>query len=573
MTRSAETLFAEILEKRGVTEAKQAEYLSPSPKLTYDPLLLPDMAEGVDFVLTQIEKNRRICIYGDYDVDGVMGSVILKTFFDSLGADTGIYIPARVEEGYGLNYSALDQISGEGYGAVVTVDCGSVSVSEVSHAKSIGLEIMITDHHDLPDVIKPDCIVINPKISGSKYPFRELCGAAVAFKLCQALSNAVAAKEFVLGRPPRQATPATPPQEGNSALKGVLNSLLDLVAVATVADVMPLVDENRTMVKWGLRNINAGRRRSLVKLAHAAGLHLGEITARGIAFGISPRINSVGRLSAASKATELFLTDDDAKVDEIIEEMQRLNDERKSIQNACEEECLTLAEAYRGSPSFLLLKPSVYHEGISGIVAGRIKEKTGLPTAVLAPSEPIDGAPTLKGSARSVGNLNIIELFRRHEELFARLGGHKMAAGFTILRPNEDELRASLNEDLQNLIKETPNLLSTEVEADISAIPEEITLELAKLIEKMEPFGSGNPKPLVEIDCTAARITDVKTMGKENNHLRFNVSPLLGSANVPCVYFNNTELPKSPKSIVATPNVNAWNGRESVQLMVDTIIT
>ncbi|MDR1798204.1 MAG: single-stranded-DNA-specific exonuclease RecJ [Clostridiales Family XIII bacterium] len=532
-----------VLAARGVAgEAAAREFLNPRPQLTHDPLLLPDMEKAAAFLAEALAEGRRICVYGDYDVDGVCGTSLLVSFLKQYSKFVTWYIPNRIEEGYGLNREALAQIRASGGEVVVTVDCGSVSVDEVAYAQGIGLSMLITDHHEMGDA-RPACLVVNPKRPGSAYPYREICGCAVAFKLCCAVYDKAKSRFPAQGQPARS----------------VLSNMIDLVAVATVADVMPLLDENRTFVKYGLSMIRHQKRMAFAALLAAADIESARVTARDIAFGISPRINAIGRLAGASEGVELFLSEDPARVREIAKRMDALNRERQQIQKRCFEACMEIA---RADEAFLLLRPQFAHEGVSGIVAGKVREATGRPCAVLAQTE--EG--NLKGSARTAGRLDLIALLRRHEELFLRLGGHQAAAGFLISAASEDALRRALCADLDAMLREDPDLLSEEVLVDAEIAATDVRAALAQALGGFEPFGNGNPKPALSFKVRGSEITDVRTMGADGSHLRFR------AAGVPCVFFGGAEkFQGGDVEIIGTPEINEWQGRKSLQFSVATM--
>jgi single-stranded-DNA-specific exonuclease len=461
----------------------------------------------------------------------------------------------------------------------VTVDCGSVSVDEVSFAKSIGLEIMITDHHE-PGETLPDCILINPKRrisagaegadsaentagagNGSEsaensaesrgYPFAGLCGCAVAFKLACAMFDRAAIK--------------------TKGSREVLHQLVDLAAIATIADIMPLCDENRTFVKYGLDLIRKRKRKALAVLLESMGTEPADVSAKEVSFGVAPRINAVGRLGNASEAVEFFITKDEVRMREIAARMNASNKERRQLQDACYRSCMEICEEDtdgEGRPAhrFLLLRPAVFHEGISGIVAGQIREKTGLPCAVFA-----DSGDCLKASARSVGHLDMIALLRRHEQLLLRVGGHAMAAGFMIRKEDETPLREALNRDLDGLLAADPRLLEEREPADAALDPADVDIALAEALGVMAPFGAGNPKPRVELNIRAGDISRLYYLG-EGAHARFSVS------GIPCIFFRGAEaLSRAMEAggkirVIGCPEINTWNGKRGLQFVVNCCI-
>ncbi|MDR1271812.1 MAG: single-stranded-DNA-specific exonuclease RecJ [Clostridiales Family XIII bacterium] len=589
-----------ILAARGISgDEAIAEYLSDKPKETYDPFLLPDMDAGVDFVLSALKENKKICIFGDYDVDGVTATALLYLFLEGLGACLSYYIPRRSEEGYGLTAQAIDAVRRSGADVVITVDCGAVSSAEVRYAREAGLEIMITDHHDLIAGERPDCILIDPKRTDAmpdgtvlRYPFPYLSGCGTAFKLAQA----------VMGRLGENG-------EKTPAGRKMLASFVDLVAVSTIADVMPLTGENRTFVKYGMRLIRSQRRKAFSEILNNAAIAAETASERDIAFGVAPRINALGRMGDASAGVELFISRDPAKIAEIAAEMEVCNTKRRAIQDECFSDCLTLLETDRvdgaASPecphtgegahpddaetgaecadgkggyrhSFQLLRPERYHEGVSGIVAGRIKGICGLPSAVLAPTDAEDGEPALKGSARSAGRLELTEMLNGRPELFMRLGGHGKASGFTIRESDEELVRELISADIDALLEADPGLLDEDLDIDLTASPADLSLELAEMIEKMAPFGEGNAKPVLKIHTDAESIASIYAMGRDGLHARFLIKT--GDCSVKGVYFGGYEKivaavrRRGDIDLIAVTEINTFGGREELRLNVKELL-
>ena len=535
----------DILQQRGMTDQKDVEeFLSPKPKLTYDPFLLLNMKEGVDFVISAVENNERICIYGDYDVDGTTATALLYNFLTQLTDNITYYIPSRFEDGYGLNNDSLAQLKKDGVDVVITVDCGAVSRKEVEYGKSIGLKIMVTDHHNMEKDTAPDCIVINPKHYDSQYPFLGLCGCAVAFKLVQAVVRTRELDRSNLIKP------------------------LDLVAVATVADVVPLIDENRTLVKYGLRQVNRGTRKALRILIEKLEIVPGTVDSYKIGFVIGPHLNAAGRMKNANGVVRMLISDDNREIHQIVQMLIEHNRERKTVQEKCYEESLNIVEnKYIDSP-FLMIMPESIHEGIAGIVAGKIKEKYNKPTIVLSQSD--DGRePILKGSGRSIEEIDLIKMLLSHESMFIKLGGHAMAAGFSIYASNENGLREALQKDMETLLKANPRLLTKKINYDVTADVKDMNMELAKELKLLAPFGMSNPKPVIKLEKIT--VSGLRYMGSENQHVKFSCGFF------DCVLFGNAQEYKSllesgdRVTLYGNPDINIWNGRESVQFLIKSV--
>ena len=538
-------IIIELLELRGITGEKEiAEFIAEKPKKTYDPFLLPDMEAGVDLILDAIEKKKKICIYGDYDADGVTSVSILMGFLGELTDNLEYYIPNRIEEGYGLNKDAIRSIHGSGTGLIITVDCGSVSYEEVELAKELGMQVLVTDHHSITDV-KADCLMINPKRMDCEYPFRELAGCGVAFKLTQAL------------------------QKKTGLPKSVLNRGLDMVALGTIADVVPLLDENRTLVKHGMNIISSGYRPGLAALVKGISFDLRELRSDNIAFGVAPHINAAGRMGDAKVAAQLMLGKNQSDINNCVQRLISFNRERKRIQDKAFEECVREIERkHIGEPVLILLNEDI-HEGIAGIVAGKLKEKYQRPVIIVTPS-----GENLKGTGRSIPGVHLYELLQRYEDMFLRFGGHAGACGFSMETGKFETLCNELKNEMYRRIEENPGLLEIPVDAEMILEGAEVTLDLAKNLELLAPFGSQNPKPLFGL--AQVEISKVVLMGN-GTHARFKAMCEDGTS-VDCVIFGKVpdyeELlyGEIPVDLIGTVEYKEWRGREQVQFTVETII-
>lgn len=532
----------ELLNKRGIcTEEEIQEFLSDKPQKTYDPFLLLNMEAGVDFILSSIEENERICVYGDYDADGITAASVLMEVLSKLTKNLTYYIPSRFEEGYGLNAGALKKIKENGVNLVITVDCGSVSCDEVEYAKEIGLKIMVTDHHTITDK-QADCLIINPMQPGCPYPFKHLAGVGVAFKLAQALAAET-------GLP-----------------KSVVNRTLDLVGIGTIGDIVPLVDENRTLAKYGIRAINLSQRPGLVKLIESVSLNKGTVSSENISYIIVPHLNASGRMETAKIAATLMMTGDQAKVSSGVEKLIECNTERKRIQSETFEICKTLIEEKYKDDDFLVLDLEDAHEGITGIVAGKIKETYNKPAVIVTPT----GDDCLKGTGRSIEGVNIYDLLKENEDLFERFGGHAAACGFTMKRQNLLPLRENLNHSMKSLLEENPALFKQKLEADLVLSAEDVSLELIEELKQLEPFGCDNPQPLVQVSVVPNAL---RRMGNKGQYTKFN-GRLDDGRELQCVIFKDASeydeiLQKNKKiSIIGTLGSQSWNGRQYMQITV-----
>ena len=550
--RNSEEIIREILNKRGLVDDEDIrEYLSPRPQKTYDPFLLDDMKAGVDLMLSEIEKGSRICIYGDYDADGVTATTVMSRGISELTDNWFYYIPSRFEEGYGLNRGAIDKIKEKGADLIITVDCGCVSYKEVEYAKAAGLKVIVTDHHTIEDTIA-DCVVIDPKKpekflkdSSRKYPFSDLAGCGVAFKFVQALQRQA-------GLP-----------------RSMLNDCLDMVAIGTVGDIVSLRDENRTLVKYGVEIANSGRRKSLTKLIEA--ISLDKINSECIAFGIVPHINATGRMDSATEAVELFISSSDTVIDEKVNKLISCNRERKRIQEEAYERCLNLVD---GNEKFIVLRVSDMHEGIAGIVAGKLKDRFKRSVIIVTPT----GDGFLKGTGRSIPTIDIYDILNCHSSLFERFGGHRSACGFLMKEENYDALVEGIDSCMDKLIEANDKIFECIREVDSILTPGEATCSLARELQALAPFGEGNPNP--RFIMKDVNISGLSFMGENDIHARFYACDggISKKQFVNCVLFRNAREYRDalesgePLTLYGSINHQIWRGQERVQFIVEEII-
>lgn len=542
-----------LLFGRGVRDKEQVtEFLSPKPQQTYDPFLMKDVAEGAARIIKALEQGETICIYGDYDADGVTSCSIMISLLRKLTDRLFYYIPSRFDEGYGLNGEAVKTIAGRGAKLLITVDCGSVSYSEVEEAKELGMDVIVTDHHNINGGKAADCLLINPKQEDCSYPFKELAGCGVAFKLLQGLQR-------------------TMEKKGDSRLKrSDITETLDLVAVATIGDIVPLVGENRSLVKYGLNVLNQGKRPGLRALIDGVGLTLGKIKAEQVAYIIVPHLNAAGRMISAEKGVEL-LTDHgpDAQSDERRKEavafLVENNKERKRIQEETFQSCKEILEGQREDIFQVIFAPEA-HEGIAGIVAGKIKDTVYRPTIITTPS----GDGFLKGTGRSLVGVDLYEMLSAHRSLFQRFGGHSGACGFLMKEEHLQELRDSLNRELKGKLEENPELLTETVSVESRIEPDQLTEALIRETELMGPFGHCNPEPLYAIE--GLRIRKVSFMGDRGQHVRFQAQR--GTTEFGCVFFQQAAdyedllIEGNAVDIAGYPGLNVWNGTTKIQFVI-----
>lgn len=557
-------VLARCLVNRGYEEAdKIRDYLYPSLSGLHDPFLMKDMEKACVILKEKVRAGCKIRIIGDYDVDGVVSTCLLYRTLTMLGADVDYDIPDRITDGYGINIRMVEAAREAGVDTLLTCDNGIVAMEQVLAAKSYGMTVIVTDHHNLlcPEegrVVLPEAdAIINPKQPDCKYPFEGLCGAAIAFKLSQALLKDMEAADK----------------------EDYLLELLSYTAIATVCDVMDLVGENRIIVKHGLELLKKTKNPGLLALMEVSQVQKEQLSTFHLGFVIGPCLNASGRLDTAKKGLELMLASDQAEAVRLAEEVRSLNEVRKEMTSENVEKAVKLIEEGPfKEDKILVIYLQDCHESIAGIIAGRIRERYHRPTIILTDSE--DG---VKGSARSIEQYNMIEGLTRVRDLLTKVGGHPMAAGLSLLPENIEPLRRRLNEETDL----TEDQLLPKVTIDILLPFGYLSEELVKELRLLEPFGKGNEKPLfAEKDL---RVKSVFVIGKNEIGLRFLLENTYGR-QMEAVYFGDVEAFFSYISeaygeqealklktgrgsdlrltITYYPRINEYNGFRSIQLMI-----
>lgn len=490
---SLKEFLSKVLVSKGFdTPEKANEYLSSNINDLADPFLLKDMDKAVDRIKKAVAEKEKIMIYGDYDVDGITSVAALWRYLSFKGADVGYYIPERVNEGYGLNKQAIERFGSEGVNLIITVDSGITAHEEISYAQSIGIDVVITDHHECREELPVAEAVVNPHRQDSEYPFKELAGVGVVFRLICAY-------------------------EGNKNLSTICSKYSDIVALGTVADVMPIIGENRIIVKHGLASLAVTKNKGLCSLieqtfSERKSAKKRNITASSIGFGIAPRINAAGRIGDVNKALQLLITENKAEADSIATYLCSVNRERQLIENMIFEEAVKQIESNHDfdNDKVIVLVSDSWHLGVIGIVASKITERYKLPSILIS----IDGGVG-KGSGRSVKGFNINEAISECKHLLIKYGGHELAAGLTIDENNVGEFRKAINE----YAKKTFDFSSVcnYVDADFEIDVKDITVDYAKQLQDLEPFGLRNPLPLFCI--RNAVISEIYSIG-EGKHIK-----------------------------------------------------
>lgn len=495
-------LLAVLLYNRGYRSAKEAErFLRLEQSDFHDPYLLADMQKTVDRIFAAVEQNEKICIYGDYDVDGVTSVTVLYLYLKSLGADVTFRIPKREGEGYGVSCQAVSELASDGVSLIITVDTGITANAEVEFAKDLGVDFLVTDHHECHSELPGACAVVNPHRPDCPYPFKELAGVGVVFKVvcaCEMKRCRDAGEPIIDG------------------IRRICMSYADLTAVGTIADVMPVIDENRLIVSLGLKLMSDSPRPGLEALIEASSSKNTDdkkkkITSGMIGFGIAPRINAAGRISDAAIAVRLLLEKDLEKARESAEELCEINRKRQAEENRIAIEAYDQIESSVDIENDLIivLDSNNWHQGIIGIVSSRITEKYGLPSILISfdsadgVEDPMDDG---KGSGRSVKGLNLVEALGHCSDLLVKYGGHELAAGLTVKRCDLDAFREKINSYAKEILSD--DVLKIRMEADCELPVSELTMGFAEEISMLEPFGVGNASPVfVMKNVTVKRIT------------------------------------------------------------------
>jgi single-stranded-DNA-specific exonuclease len=535
-------MLVQVLYNRGVSDPADVQSFMANRWAEADVFLLPDMKRAVDVLIRAIRRKEQIAVYGDFDADGVTATALLVQTLTALGADVMPYIPKRVDEGYGLNLDALRYLYGQGVRLVVTVDCGIRAVDEIEQARR-GLEFIVTDHHSVGPRLPFASAVINPKRADSKYPFRDLAGVGVAFKLAQALIR----ETKRIKRPVHIEE----------------RDLLDLVAIGTVADLVPLLGENRYLVEGGLGVINEARREGLRALLRVSGVRPGDAIASSIGFGLGPRLNAAGRLGDASLSYDLLVSCDPREADQLAGRLNEQNRARKTLTEQAYDLAEELALARGEDTPLLFAADKTFMSGVVGLVAGRLTEAYYRPAVVVE-----QGEEKSKGSCRSIKEFHITEALDECADLLVRHGGHAAAAGFTVRNEELDVLVDRLLAIAERELADQDLVPTLSIDADVAL--DEINWATAEWLHKLEPCGYANPPALFV--SRNVPLVDAKSVGSEGQHLKL----VLKSSQVTydAIGFRMGErLPKLSDRIDVAYHleVNEWHGERRLQLNVQDI--
>lgn len=528
-------LLRKLLENRGIKTAGEAEaFLNPDyERDIHDSFLLPDMEKAVERILEAIEKKQKIVIFSDYDADGIPGGVILHDFFEKINYENfANYIPHRHLEGFGLNSEAIEKFKEDKVSLIITVDCGVADVDEVKHAKKCGIDVIITDHHEVGKKL-PDCVaVVDAKRKDSKYPFKELCGAGVAFKLVQAILVRMKSQEYLSHLTRTNRSKDIPIISSFNHSEGVLEILskitdgwekwlLDMAGIATLSDMVPLVGENRALAFYGLKVLRKSPRVGLMKLLRLLKIEQKDITEDDIGFSISPRINAASRMGNPEDAFKLFVAKTDEEADILARHLDHINNERKGtvagivkeVRKIMKERYLPESALGAGEKKVIVIGNPEWKPSLLGLVANSLVDDHARPVFLWGR----DGGDVLKGSCRGDGCVGILDLMNEVEEgIFEEFGGHNMSGGFSVVSEKVHLLEEKLQLAYEKVILKGV-IVKEEVNPDAKITFDEVTAENYKLIEKLAPYGTGNPKPLFLFENVEIR--NVKMFGKEFKHL------------------------------------------------------
>lgn len=536
--RHITNLLASVLVNRGIIDGEKINvFLNPTRKDFYNPFLMPDMEIAVKRIVKAIENKEKIMIYGDYDADGITSITVLKKYLNEIGLKTGEYIPNRLNEGYGLNKDAISKIYNDGYKLMITVDCGISGLEEVDYANSLGMEIIITDHHEPAEKLPEAIAVIDAKRKDNKYPFNQLAGVGVVFKLIQAISTELKLEE-------------------KEYLK-----YLDLVCIGTISDIVPLVDENRVIAKLGLKLIEKTKNIGLKTLLNIADLK--KIDSNAISFGVAPRINACGRMGFQEEALQLFLTEDSGEATKIAKRLVQFNQERQAKEKQIFEEVIEKIEKDDKDKKCIVLAEENWHHGVIGIVASKITEIYYKPSILIC----LEGDKG-KGSGRSVPGFDLYTALTKCSDYIEKFGGHSMAIGITIKKENFEKLKEAIEKYAQESnISDIMPIINIDKEINLK----NINIEEVKSLELLEPFGEGNKMPLFLL--RNLKIDSIRALSG-GKHLKLTLKQ--DNNIVDAIGFNMGDLSKEyllgdKVDVVGTIEINSFGNKENIQINLKDI--
>ena len=545
------TVLARIIINRDIKEEDFSLYLKSDLSLMHDAGSLYGVEDAYNEIMSEIKKGNKIRVVGDYDIDGVCSSYILVKSLKRFGANADVRIPDRIKDGYGINDNIINEAANDKISMIVTCDNGIAAHSQMELAKKLGIKVIITDHHEVyqedgKDYLPVADVVINPKRSECKYPFKSICGALVAYKLMEYMYERLYGKKMYED--------------------GELSDLLEVAAIATIGDVMPLVDENRVLVKHGLKSLMNTKNLGLRALIKATGMEGKKISAYSIGFVIGPCLNAGGRLENALVALNMFMSKNSDEANEYAMHLKELNDERKDLTAMNVKVAVELAEREYVDDDILVIYLENCHESIAGIIAGRVREALGKPTIILTDAFGEDGM--IKGSGRSIESYNMFEALYEVKDIFEKFGGHHMAAGMSLKKDRLDEFRKRLNKNSKLTKEDFIQKIWIDVPLPFSYISHDFVREL----EKLEPYGNKNEKP--KFARKGIKILSKNILGKNKNVVKMVLEDDDGT-RLDGIYFCDGEAffeelkGNNEIDIIYYPDINEYGGRESLQVIIN----
>lgn len=528
-------LVAGIIANRNIGNSEDIRvFLNPTRQDFHDPFLFKSMEKAVNRIISAIEKNENVAIYGDYDVDGITSTTVLKKFLKERGLDTKTYIPNRLDEGYGLNRDAIDEIHKEECTLIITVDCGISGIEEIDYANSLGIETIVTDHHETSDILPNAIAIIDAKRKDNTYPFRGLAGVGVVFKLIQAISIKLNLEE-------------------KEYLK-----YLDLVCIGTISDIVPLVNENRVIAKLGLKLLNQTKNVGLKTLINSIGFN--EINSTAVSFGIAPRINACGRMGHQEEALELFLTDNIRQAEEITEKLNKYNKKRQEKEKAIFNQAIAMIEKDEKDKNTLVLAAENWHHGVIGIVSSKITDMYFKPSILIC-LEGEDG----KGSGRSIPGFDLHNALTKCKNSLEKFGGHEMAVGLTVKKDKFEEFKKEFE---KVAIEENVSQIVPIINVDGVINLKDMNKQIAQELKLLEPFGDSNKTPLFVYKNL--KIDSIRAL-TEGKHLKLTLKD--ASYTINAIGFNLGHLVDEYRigdkvDLVGTIEVNVFNGYENLQINI-----
>lgn len=555
------SVCAKLLYQRGYkTVASAEDFIQKNGLSIYDPFRLADMEKAAERIMEAVSNGEHIAVYGDYDVDGVSATAVLYLYLEELASDAklGYYIPDRFAEGYGMSAAAIDILAQKGVTLIVTVDTGITAIDEIKHAQEIGIDVVVTDHHECRDELPDACAVVNPHRKDSEYPFRELAGVGVAFKLITAMEM------LRLG-------------DKNAAIRNVYEKYADLVTLGTIADVMPMVDENRNIIHFGLLKIKKNPRPGIRALLEKAGTSPAKCGTTSISFGVAPRINAAGRMSHASRALELMLLsedDDETTADALAEVLCEYNKARQDEEQRILDQVFAVIDETHDfeNDRVIVVSGENWHSGVIGIVASKVVEKYGLPAVLITFDDEDNHGSSFdvgRGSGRSVNGVNLVEVLGAASDYLVKFGGHELAAGLSLTRADVEDFKRAVNDYVRSI--ENEDMWVTAVEADCELEASDINKKSAEDISLLEPFGISNPTPVFFM--RDVNVVSSKSL-KAGKHIKFvfekdgvGFDAIMFNADYEVFNYSVRE----KLDIMFNMDINEYNGYKSVQLIIREI--